>query len=433
MDEITQHGAVVGKFRAGMSLREIAEERMKIRSLLPTPADRSIDGVNRPPYESEGSGALKIQQPPLHSATSFPEAEPSAIQQSELGGTDIDDLIFEPAMLKIEVAIEKEVGLAQQLALETKREIEMEDERRQAIKPSNNLAHAEKANATIKGNHAENSGAKSVTTATCKPGRYPTLPIDLTTTTHDNLVSQSIEIAIQFRQDKDYGAIRDAFVKVSLELNQFGLLAPVFRDQPRIPFKKYEQKAYTQLLIDQIVIDCHWLHCRGEQLKPQWAELSAIFSSSANFDCDVLATQVAAKNWSCDFRVEQLIIVTARQQAQLMQLRTKKLKERFRILLEGGRAFNSDGKSSRTKAKVSPIRMAIANWADRNHRVRGHEQIYESIWFAMELLDPEATKLEIAELAALRCGVKPLEPRTVLGKIGVLTKILTKAGIMVGE
>lgn len=258
---------------------------------------------------------------------------------------------------------------------------------------------------------------------------YPPLPIDLSGVTHESLASRSIELASQFRRNRDYQTIREEFVKTSLALNQFGLLAPVFRDQPRLPYQRSQWKAYTSLLIDQIVIDCHWLHCRGELVQPRWPELKAMFASAGGFDCDAIANQLAAKGWSCDFRVQELIYVNNRQQTQLMQLRSQVMKKRFRALIEGEREIDCDGRSSRTKAKVSPVRMAINNWADGNHRVRGHEDMYESIWVAMNLLGPKAKHKEIADLAALRCGVKPLNPRTVADKITVLQKVLTEAGI----
>lgn len=253
---------------------------------------------------------------------------------------------------------------------------------------------------------------------------FPVLPLSISEVTHDALVARSIELAICFRRDKDYNAIRDEFVKVSLALNQFGLLAPAFRDQPKMPYKRGLWKAYTPLLIDQIVIDCHWLHCRHEQVIPRWPELRSMFAPSGKFDCETLASLVAAKNWSADFRADELMRLSDRQQAQLMQVRSKAMKERFRDLLEGKGSWDSDGARKRTKPKASTVRSAITNWADRNHRVRGQEDVYESIWLAMEVLGPRAQNKEIAEMVALRCGVPPLHPRTMAGKITTLSEVL---------
>lgn len=261
---------------------------------------------------------------------------------------------------------------------------------------------------------------------------YPELPLCLDGLNHDAIVKRSIELASQFRCDRDYHAIRDEFVRVSLALNQWGMVAPVFRDQPKIPYKKKEWEKYTQLLIDQIVIDLHWLGCRGERLFPRWPELKSLLQHVGEFDCDAIAEQIAGRGWTCDFRVNELITVCPRQQTQLMQLRSNEMKDRFRILLEGKSELEEGKRTSRSKAEVSAVRMAIATWADGNHRVRGQEEMYEAIWLAMRLLGPKAKPEEIAILAAYRCGVKPLHRTTVSAKIETLRDVLEKAGVPFG-
>lgn len=256
---------------------------------------------------------------------------------------------------------------------------------------------------------------------------YPALPFDLSCLTHDGLTSRSVELASEFRMNGDYNAIREEFVQVSLALNQFKRLAPVFRDQPRMPFKRTEWKRFTQLLIDQIVIDLHWLHCRGEKVNPVWPELQALLAPSSKFDCVAIANRLAAKNWSSDFRVNELIFVNDRQQRQLMQLRSKALKETFRSVLEGkGKPDKADG---RVAAKKAAVRMAIANWADRRHQIRGHEDMYESLWVARTLLSAKASYDDIGELAALRCGKPALDRKTVEGKLKTLDAKLKEAGV----
>lgn len=261
---------------------------------------------------------------------------------------------------------------------------------------------------------------------------YPALPLCVEGQSHENLVKRSIELASQFRRDRDYNGIRAEFLHVSLALNQFGMLAPVFREQPRMPYKQAEWKKYTQLLIDQIVIDLHWLHCRGERLLPRWPELKSLLDPNADFDCDAIAAKIGERGWSCDFRVNELITVCPRRQAQLMQLRSNEMKARFQALLEGQSKLENGKRVRRTKAEVSPVRMAIATWADGNHRVRGQEEMYEAIWVAMRLLGPKAKLREIAALAAYRCGVKPLDRKTVEGKVETLRKVLGEAGIPFG-
>lgn len=264
---------------------------------------------------------------------------------------------------------------------------------------------------------------------------YPTLPMDTAEASHAQLVTRSIELASQYRKNKSYWAVRDEFIHVSLALNQYGLLAPVFRDQPRIPFLKKDRDAsHDQLLIDQIVIDCHWLHSRGERVSPVWPELKQMFDLSGVFDCVAIAASIAVKGWSSDFRADELFSLAPRQQVQLMQLRSNARKERYRALLEGKGAFNRDTRTAtRVKSLFSPVRSAIYQWGDNNHRVRGQEEMYEALWLARELLDDKASSADLAELAALRCGVKPLKPKTVSGKMTTLDTTLIRAGLVAGR
>lgn len=261
---------------------------------------------------------------------------------------------------------------------------------------------------------------------------YPALPLCMDGLTHDVMVKRSIELASQFRRDRDYDAIRNEFVYVSLALNQWGMLAPVFRDQPQIPYNKKEWEKLTPLLNDQIVIDLHWLYCRGERLLPRWPELKSLLQGAGGFDCNAIAEQIAERGWTCDFRVNELITVCPRQQTQLTQLRSKEMKERFRILLEGKSELKEGKRAGRTKAEVSAVRMAIATWADGNHRVRGQEEMYVAIWLAMRLLGSKAKPKDIANLAAFRCGVKPLDRKTMVGKVDTLREVLDEAGIPLG-
>ncbi len=259
---------------------------------------------------------------------------------------------------------------------------------------------------------------------------YPTLPLDLTHVSHDQLMSEISKITSLYRKTKNYFSIRDDFVYTSLALNQFALLAPVFRDQPRIPsIKKERNDSHDQLLIDQIVIDCHWLRSRGEQVSVCWHELKGIFDLSVIFDCSDIAERIASKGWSSDFKVSELFTLSTRQQVQLMQLRSNKLKDQYRILIDGKQFFDAATRAAnRTKPLVSMIRSEIINWADRNHRIRGQEEMYIALWLAGELLGKDASYSKLADLAALRCGVKPLHPKTVSDKVSQLNKMLVSAG-----
>lgn len=338
----------------------------------------------------------------------------------------METLVVESAVMEIEgcddlVRHAKVIQLAESLI----------NDARQKSKPAASATEENEPCSPAPATPADTSARASAISAS-SAYTYPALPLCMDGLTHDIMVKRSIELASQFRRDRDYEAIRNEFVYVSLALNQWGMLAPVFRDQPKMPYKKAEWKKYTQLLIDQIVIDLHWLHCRGERLLPRWPELKSLLQHAAELDCVAIADQIAGRNWSCDFRVNELITVCPRQQTQLTQLRSKEMKERFRILIEGKSELEAGKRTTRKKAEVSAVRMAIATWADGNHRVRGQEEMYEAIWVAMRLLGPKAKPEEIAALAAYRCGVKPLSRKTVAGKVETLRKVLDEAGIPLG-
>ena len=256
---------------------------------------------------------------------------------------------------------------------------------------------------------------------------YPDLPLDLSNITHEQLVDRSENLASQYRKRKDYLAVRDEYLFISFALNQFGLLAPLFREQPRIPFlDKDRNQSHDQLLIDQIVIDFHWIWSRGDRVaSSQWTELKRLFSKDY-FDCTEVAESYAHKKWTSDFRAAEMLCLTRRQQVQLVQLRNNGLKEQYRRLIEGKSGYDSvTRRSKRTRAKFFVVRSTINDYVDRNHRLIGQEKVYEALWLARELLHQDASLAQIAELVALQLGVKPLAPKTVSDKLVVLDKILS--------
>lgn len=259
---------------------------------------------------------------------------------------------------------------------------------------------------------------------------YPPLPLDLSEVKHEYLVSCLIEITAEYRVDRDYEAIRDRFVYVSLALNQFGLLAPAFRNQPRIPYAKSQRDdSHRQLLIDELIIDCHWLYCRRESVNPRWPELKSMFSHTSPFDCSLVCDRIAKKTWSKSFRADELLQLSTRQQHQLLQLRVEHQKELYRSLVEGKKQLGSGTKSSRDIAQVTPVRKAINDWAERTHQIRGHQEFYQALWVAKKLLGQDAPIKHVAELAGLQCGTKILSSRTVSEKLKQLNVTLVKAGI----
>jgi len=275
------------------------------------------------------------------------------------------------------------------------------------------------------------SGLPSV--ATSKEFEYPPLPLDVSKVSHDHLVQRLSELAADYRATKDYESIRRRFVIFSLALNQFGLLAPAFRDQPRMPYSRDAWENATQLLIDLIVIDCHWLHSRGESISSKWSDLVAMFDRGALFDCKLVVQSLAAKNWTMDFRVNDLLTLTPRQQIELSQLRDKSVKKQFRFLLNGKK--DDSAVNTRSVPKAAKVRMAIKTYMEnaKGRGIRGQEAIYEGIWLGIELLGVTAKNEHIANFAAFTCGLPPVSPRTMSSKIVTLKKILSGAGISIGS
>ncbi|MBT9521096.1 MAG: hypothetical protein IV101_09375 [Dechloromonas sp.] len=355
----------------------------------------------------------------------YPETWTSYIDRISAADPSLEGKVFDDLMMEL---------IAESTELELNG-CDMQTMHRTVIQLADSLIDDVRKKPKQLGNAANQDGVNSTGSAIVGMAvdkSYPVLPLCLEGVTNECLVERSIQIASQFRRDKDYNPIRNEFIYVSLALNQLGMLAPVFRDQPKIPYNKKEWEKHTPLLNDQIVIDLHWLHCRGERLLPRWPELKSLLQHAGEFDSDAIAKQIAGRGWTCDFRVNELITVCPRQQTQLMQLRSNEMKERFRTLLEGKSEQEAGKRTKRTKAEVSAVRMAIASWADNNHRVRGQEEMYEAIWLAMRLLGSKAKPKEIANLAAFRCGVKPLDRKTVVGKVDTLRKVLDEAGIPLG-
>lgn len=304
-----------------------------------------------------------------------------------------------------------------------------------AVEAKNNASTGKIDKSDDSGSESTLSAAHLLATCTTSmtPPWWPDLPLTITGETQQSLANLLTDLTRTYRDTKNYWNVRNDFVRTSLALNQLGLMAPAFRDQPRIPYiKKDRNPAHQQLLIDQIIIDCHWLHCREERINPRWPELRSMFAPGSVFDCQVVSNRIAERNWSSDFRTNELFLLPRRQQVQLVQLRTNEHKENHRRLMEGSMGFESSGTRIRERAKVVPVRAAINEWASRTHQIRGHEEAYEALWLATQLLGPDASNPQIAELAALQHGTAPLNPRTVAGKRKQLERVLTTAGTASG-
>lgn len=285
-------------------------------------------------------------------------------------------------------------------------------------KPSNNAPQTEDMAEMARG--ALHAGSVAST--------WPGLPIDLTSQTHASLIDSLVEVAGDYRSHHSYATVRERFVHLSLALNQFRLLAPAFRDQPRIPPVKARNAGHIRLLIDQVVIDCHWLYCQGEKVDARWRELRNCFDRGRSFDCVGIEERLAARTWSKDFRTTDMLLLTNRQQVQLVQLCSSSVRAQRQQVLDG-LLYTEKGERIRSRALVTSVRLAINNWADNVHQIRGHQDMYEALWVARKLLGPKSKNTQIAVLAGLYCGRKPLSPRTVADKFVNLDRELDAAGV----
>lgn len=228
-------------------------------------------------------------------------------------------------------------------------------------------------------------------------------------------VDQLKELLKELHAHKNYSLIRIEFVELSALLNNQGLLAPAFRPQPMLGLVK-GSPTYMDIHRDQIGLDCHWLHCRREMVVTRDEELRPLFDPDGTFPF-ALAKEFAQQVWTKKHRIEQLLVLTHRQQCQLATLRGKNVEGRFEAALKG------IGKGrGRVPPKVTAVRLQLYEWAERNKGVRPLLKDYENLWLAKELLGNAAPIRQIAELFSLVSGKPKLDDKTVKGKLETLGK-----------
>lgn len=223
----------------------------------------------------------------------------------------------------------------------------------------------------------------------------------------------------EFNATNDYVRVRDRFCAISVALNAHGLWAPQYRTQPRVRPASAGKRPVPALHLDHLVIDAHWLWARKHSA-PFSGKYQDLLSPGQPFDFD-LAAAYAQEDWTSDFRAEEIFSLPSRVQWQLCTTKSKSCVERQADLLQGRR--NATGKG-RTPARVAPIKKAIANWSDGNHRIRGHEQAYANLWVAREMLGTKGTGKDFGELAGLIAGEAPLDASTVRLKLKGLDRRL---------
>ncbi|MDO8715122.1 MAG: hypothetical protein Q7K13_11745, partial [Polynucleobacter sp.] len=222
--------------------------------------------------------------------------------------------------------------------------------------------------------------------------------------------------------DRDYMAIREEYCRLSIALNNECLLAPAFRPTPKITkISGKRTAADLSLHQDQLVIDCHWLHCRREIIIAQHEEYQPIFDLDGPFPFE-LAAAFACKKWSKKFRSDEVLSLTAWQQFQLQALQGEAIRNRRNA---SGNGFGMG--TGRVQSPISTVRQALREWSRKDRRIIKHQKIYEDLWLARALLSPGASINDIRHLGAMASGVVALNERTVRDKLQKLDKRMAGA------
>lgn len=214
---------------------------------------------------------------------------------------------------------------------------------------------------------------------------------------------------------------RKAYCALSLELNFRGLIAPAFRPSPTIPksVKKYSD-AHRAIQIDRLVIDCHWLHARGESVYLSESKWKGILNMSKDFSFERVS-EFASQKIKNEYRATAIMGLTTRQQLQMLALRSEEVQELYANLYK---SIREPGKK-RQPPKLELIEMAINQWCEADPRVVPNRPAYVALAKAIELMG-KSSPTQLGELMGLMLGVPPLAESTVRQKIIKLRKVLDK-------
>jgi hypothetical protein len=203
-----------------------------------------------------------------------------------------------------------------------------------------------------------------------------------------------------------YMTSRDDYLAASFELNERGLLAPAFRPTPMIPPPTLARERIHMIIQrDRIVIDAHWLFCRGERpvaSETKWLGLI----SETEMDWDLVSDFAAAKIKN-DYRANAILGLTVQTQCQLSALRGKIVQDRFKQIV----ASDMTG-SIRIPPRYEIVRLCINRWCELDRRMVKHAAKYLAYAKASELLGEFARVSEISRLAAFITGTPALSDRT---------------------
>jgi hypothetical protein len=208
---------------------------------------------------------------------------------------------------------------------------------------------------------------------------------------------------------RDYHRIRDEYCQMSILINLEGVIAPAFRPQPKVSATK-GNPIYFEIHRDQLVIDCHWLHCKGERITVRDTELRHLFDRAHEFPFGQ-AWAFAKQKWKSQHRVDEVLHLTIRQQCQLVTLHSKQVADRLERATKSTKPHGV-----RLPPKLAAVRQQLNEWGERSPRVVMHLKDYEHLWMASELLGVGAPPKHVAELFALAIG-KSLDEKTVRDKL----------------
>jgi hypothetical protein len=169
---------------------------------------------------------------------------------------------------------------------------------------------------------------------------------------------------------------------------------------------------------DRIVLECHWLHSRGEHVVLDDDELEGLFDLDKPFDFE-LAEKFAIKPYKDLIRTEEYLSLTPNVQLQLRamcgQEMTKKLK-----------AYDESSRRAGATIRISPKardRQAINRWCEKKPIIKRHFAKHQANAKAQALLPSSYSSFkEIAELSGLMRGVKPEDEKNLKNNLKSFNK-----------
>lgn len=230
------------------------------------------------------------------------------------------------------------------------------------------------------------------------------------------VVSQLNELIQEFQRHKDYTLVRERYMQLSVELNLQKCLAPAGRENPAISSGKPRgDQFHIDVFVDQIVIDCHWLHTNQHPIDFQRNDVryKEIFNAQHPFDFD-LARDFAQQNWSRNHRAVETMFLPPHLQMQLAALRSKELQEAYK-------ALQTKRKGLDTQSRLATFKQEFRLWQHRDPRVKD-AATYQTLWEVHMVLGSSTTPKMLAELTALLTGKPLLTGKTVAEKLKKLQK-----------